>query len=238
LSAASASADAASCVAGRRVDRAPSDGRPRAGPASPRQGLGRAAQGVRVEGARRSIPAERERQRGEQPEFLMNLGIVAALLTQMFYARLTTTSGPATGRGQGGLVEEIEIHPDGRLTRSTGGGGGAPTRSAPLSQHSLARARALLAASGVLHPSTSDAAWPEPESNGPGCELEVVDGVTGAHVSFSTTRGAGFGSAAAVATSPDPAGLGAFCAAVADLRAFAIAALAMHNAAPASGPGR
>ena len=154
-----------------------------------------------------------------------------------FYARLTTCAGGDAG----GLTEEIELHPDGRLTRTTGhsgrgGSGGSGRRSAPLSPPARDHARALVAVSGLLHPSVSDAAWPPPDPAGPGglCELEVADGDAGVHVSFATTRAAGCGSAAEVAASPDPAGLGALAAAVADFRAFALAALAMHNTAPAA----
>ncbi len=152
-----------------------------------------------------------------------------------FYARLTTTH--TAGRGGGGapatISEEIELRPDGRLTRTTGG---ARPRSATLSPTALAHARAVLASSGVL--AVDDAAWPEPDPTGPAgsCELEVVDGQSRSHVSFATTRDAGTASAAATAASSDAAGLAAFTAAVADLRSFALAALAMHTAPPASGP--
>jgi hypothetical protein len=149
-----------------------------------------------------------------------------------FYARLTTAHASPSGHT---LEEELEVHPDGRLLRSTGGGGGSGRRSATLSTAALAHLRAAVSASGVLSPAVSDAAWPRPDGRANLCELEVVDGEARAHVSFATTRDAGFGSAAAVSASADPAGLGAFTAAVADFRAFALAALHAHTAPPAGG---
>lgn len=63
LSWASASALAASCVAGRRVDRAAVTAVvPRAGPVSAREGQGRVAAGDRAEGARRSCIGEEEQE--------------------------------------------------------------------------------------------------------------------------------------------------------------------------------
>lgn len=145
-----------------------------------------------------------------------------------FYARLTTEHTPRGHR----LGEELEVHPDGRLTRRDGTG----RRVATLSPAAVAHLRSLVAASGLLSPSVSDADWPSPSRDNL-CEVEIVDRASQTHVSFATSRDAGFASAAGVAGSADPAGLAALTAAVADFRAFALAALHTHTAPPAGGVG-